>query len=591
MKRLAGALEVARATRSRIAKERAIGGVLAEIAQSDPDDRAIAVAARIAAGRALPAFDGRKLGVGWRLVYDVALEVARAGGAAAPEVGTHAQATGDLGDAIALALETIPGAAERAGVSLAEVADLFDRLADTQSRDEKRAHLAGVLCRVTPLEAKYLAKALLGELRIGAQGGVVTDAIARGFGRDPAEVRRAAALVTDPGELAVLAAKDWLGDARLQIGRPVAFMLATPLETIATVLAPADFVVEDKIDGVRAQLHKAGDVVRIFARGLDDVTAAFPEVAAALRAAPSDVALDGELVAIGPDGRPRPFMQLQSRLGRKDPTQAMVSATPVSFIAYDLLATEEGDLTGLPWTARRERLVAFAARVDGPAFAVNGAGEHPVDLDARFGEARARGHEGLVLKRKDAPYEAGRRGQAWIKVKRAFATLDVVVTAAELGHGKRAGVLSDYTFAVWSASGPAAELLNVGKAYTGLTDREIDAMTSRLTEITTRVERSGGLRLVRPEIVLEIAFDGIQRSKRHASGFALRFPRIVRVRDDKRPEDADRLAAVEALFASQVSTGHREEAPEAPKPSSKAPRAHAADRQLSLFGDPAPRKR
>jgi DNA ligase 1 len=369
-------------------------------------------------------------------------------------------------------------------------------------------------------------------------------------------------------------------------------MLATPIETIATPLATEGLVVEDKIDGVRAQVHKAGGEVRIFARGLDDVTSAFPEVVHALSAAPGDVALDGELVATGPDGRPRPFMQLQNRLGRKDPTPAIVSATPVSFVAYDMLAGPDGDLLALPWTARRARLEAFAVHLRGPAFAVNPVQEYPADLDARFDAARARGHEGLVLKRKDAPYEAGRRGQSWIKVKRAFATLDVVITAAELGHGKRAGVLSDYTFAVWSNDGPDAELVNVGKAYSGLTDREIDEMTARLVALTTQVERRGGLRKVRPEIVLEVAFDGIQRSKRHPSGFALRFPRIVRVRDDKGPADADRLAAVEALFASQVSSGHREEAPEpAPKGKTKAARASAIDRQLSLFGEEPSRKR
>jgi DNA ligase-1 len=195
-------------------------------------------------------------------------------------------------------------------------------------------------------------------------------------------------------------------------------------------------------------------------------------------------------------------------------------------------------------------------------------------LDVEFDAARARGHEGLVLKRVDAPYDAGRRGQAWIKVKKAFATLDVVVTAAEEGHGKRAGVLSDYTFGVWRGE----ELVNVGKAYSGLTDDEIDALTRRFERIT--VERYGSVRAVKPEVVLEVAFDGVQPSSRHKSGFALRFPRIVRIRDDKTPEQADRLEAVEALFASQVDTGHREATPTRAKRSArKAPPRE----QLGLF--------
>jgi len=209
----------------------------------------------------------------------------------------------------------------------------------------------------------------------------------------------------------------------------------------------------------------------------------------------------------------------------------------------------------------------------------------PLDasIDAAFQAARARGHEGLVLKRADAPYDAGRRGQAWLKVKRAHATLDAVIVGAEEGHGRRAGVLSDYTFAVWKDE----ELVPIGKAYSGLTDDEIEAMTRRLEAMT--LERRGGLRLVRPEVVLEVAFDGIQRSSRHASGFALRFPRIVRIRDDKGPAEADRLAAVEALFEAQVATGHREEGPGATdrktsrKPAKKKDRVPA--NQLSLFGD------
>ncbi|MGH7295486.1 MAG: hypothetical protein ACRELB_11160, partial [Polyangiaceae bacterium] len=198
---------------------------------------------------------------------------------------------------------------------------------------------------------------------------------------------------------------------------------------------------------------------------------------------------------------------------------------------------------------------------------------------------RARGHEGLVLKRADAPYDAGRRGQAWIKVKRASATLDVVVVAAEEGHGKRAGVLSDYTFAVWRGEAGAAdeELVPIGKAYSGLTDEEIDAMTRRLDALT--LERRGGVRVVRPQIVLEVAFDGLQRSSRHASGFAMRFPRIARIRDDKTPAEADRMETVEALFAAQVASGHREQAARPARPSRSArKKGRVPANQLSLFG-------
>jgi DNA ligase-1 len=252
----------------------------------------------------------------------------------------------------------------------------------------------------------------------------------------------------------------------------------------------------------------------------------------------------------------------------------------VTLLAYDFLGDGSGSALDLHWTLRRAKLEAFVATLPtNSAIAL-----HPyrpardVAVDAAFAEARARGFEGLVLKRVDAPYEAGRRGHAWLKVKRAYATLDVVVTAAEEGHGRRAGVLSDYTFAVWKGDG----LVNVGKAYTGLTDEEIRRMTVRLAALTT--DEAEGARIVRPEIVLEVAFDGVQPSSRHESGFALRFPRIVRVRDDKRAEEADRLETVQALFSREVALGHREEgAANAPRKRAPRKKRRQEDRQLDLF--------
>ncbi len=236
-----------------------------------------------------------------------------------------------------------------------------------------------------------------------------------------------------------------------------------------------------------------------------------------------------------------------------------------------------------PWSERRARLEAFVHRLGAPAVILSraeplAAGSRTLhsSLDEAYVAARSRGHEGLVLKRTDAPYEAGRRGQGWIKVKQANATLDAVVVAAERGHGRRAGVLSDYTFAVWRDG----ELVPVGKAYSGLTDGEIDTMTAKLEASTT--ERRGGLHVVRPEVVLEVAFDGVQRSSRHASGFALRFPRIVRIREDKLPEAADSLSAVEAIFEAQVASGHREPGGRvSPKKARKRKELESKKRQLS----------
>lgn len=563
MKRLAATLERVRLTRARNGKEAALAELFATL-----EGPALAAAARLAVGLALPTADPRSVGVGWAKVFEAAVQ---ATGWDPVVLRACSGKCGDASEAIALLLARLPDHADRTGYQLDEVAALFDALADAA---DKRPRVEEILARATPLEAKYLLKILLGGLRTGAMGGVVEGAIARAFALEPDAVRAAGAMFTDPGELAVAAREGRLDAAAIEIGRPVAYMLATPIETIASALDPTRHVVEDKLDGIRAQVHKRGREVAVFARGLERVTESFPEVVEALAMVPGSFVVDGEIVAVHADGRVRPFQALQARLGRKRPTRAQREATRVTFIVYDLLADGDRAWISAPWTERRARLIALGFAAAGltvnEARPLGGEAIEP-QLEREFEAARARGHEGLVLKRVDAAYEPGRRGQAWIKVKKAFATLDVVVTAAEEGHGKRAGLLSDYTFAVRRGD----TLVNVGKAYSGVTDAEI----ARLTELfqRTTLERFGRVRIVKPEVVMEVAFDGLQRSKRHASGFSLRFPRIVRLRDDKRPEDADSIETVEALFAAQVDTGHREEAPPAA--------------QLSLFGAPSATKK
>lgn len=565
MRRLAAALEATRIMRSRIGKEEILAGALREI----EGDVELATAARMATGIAMSVSDPRPLGVGWALLFEVA---SVSTGWDAYVLRECARRVGELGEAFGLLIARLPGVDAREGLPLAEVSRLYDALAGTGKREVKRALLLRAFARATPLETKYLAKIFHASLRVGAQGGVLEGAIARAFGRPIDDVRAAAAIVTDPGELAVLARGDRLREAHVAIGRPVAYMLATPIETVAAAPDPALHVIEDKIDGVRAQVHKHGSEVSIFARGLERVTDAYPEIVEAFSMVKGSVALDGEIVAVGVGNRPRPFLALQTRLRKATPSADLLASVPVAYFAYDLLADDEGDHLAETWRERRARLEEWAA-TRGPrtAFVLNEA-RAMGDVEGEFEAARARGNEGLVLKKVDAPYEAGRRGQSWIKVKKAFATLDCVITAAQEGSGKRAGVLSDYTFGVWRGE----ELVNVGKAYSGLTDEEIEEITRRLQRIT--IEKHGGVRLVRPEIVLEVGFDGIQRSARHKGGFALRFPRIVRIRDDKRPEEADTLEAVQRLFERQLETGHREV-------ETAGERAKARKKQLSLFGD------
>ncbi|MEZ4298359.1 MAG: ATP-dependent DNA ligase [Polyangiaceae bacterium] len=570
MRALAETFEAMRATRSPRMKEALLGDFLLAVAA---DTEALTLTARICGGRSLASGDPRSLGAGWALVMDVAAGLT---GYPPAILAACARATGDLAEAVALLVERKPGAHDRPGLPLAEVARAFDHLASLSRRTDKGPALFRLLAACTPLEVKYLLRSIGGGLRVGAQETLALAAIARAFDRDAESVRWAFARTGDPGVVAVLARDDRLATAAFEIGRPAAFMLAAPRESVKSPIDPAAFIVEDKIDGVRAQVHRRGDEVSIFARGLSRVTAQFPEVAGALRFAKGPVALDGEIVAVGPGGRPRPFMVLSERIHRKAPTRAMLASIPVAFIAYDLLADDEGEALDRPWTDRRARLERFIAELgDTPTIRANPTRPMTAeDLDLAFRAARERGHEGLVLKRTDAFYEAGRRTASWIKVKQAFATLDCVVTAAEEGHGKRAGVWSDYTFAVWSDGA----LLNIGKAYSGLTDAEIEALTARLRKLA--MERFGRARLVRPEVVLEVAFDGVQRSTRHKSGFALRFPRIQRIRDDKLPEHADTLDAVRAIYAAQLATGHREEPrPEPPPPPpAKPPRARPRPR-------------
>lgn len=553
MRRLVPALEAARSTRSRKAKVAALKEALARIAADEgPSSKALAVAARLILGELQPGAEVAALHVGWALLAEAARAAAQA---TDEQLMQHARGRGDLGDGICDLLAASGHAGE--GLSLTQLALLTEALAAAAGRDDRLHLLTQTFARTQPDEAGYLAKALLGEMRIGVQLGILEEAIAAAFSEPLDALRRASALIPDIGELATLAAQHRLGEASIRLGVPVAFMLATPIETVKAPLEPSRTVAEDKLDGIRAQAHVTADSVRLFARGSGEVSASFPDVAHSLAALKPGLILDGEIIAVLPDGRPRPFQALQQRLGRVAPSAELMAQVPLRLFAFDVLYDGES-LLDVPFEQRRAKLEAIAAATPGalavnPAVRLDAAAALEPQLDALFAGARSRGHEGLVLKSLDSTYEAGRRGAAWRKVKRALATLDVVITKAEWGHGKRHGVLSDYTFAVWHQG----QLLDVGKAYSGLTDAEIAAMTERLIGLT--VETRSGVHVVKPEVVLEVAFDGLQKSRRHASGYALRFPRIARIRDDKRPEAADTLATVEAMFQSQVKSGHREE--------------------------------
>jgi DNA ligase-1 len=538
MKRLAATLDAVRQTRSKKQKVELLAALWTQL-----DEAALAIASRLVLGQLLHTGEPRTLGIGWAIVAGAATTLTRH---SVQALGLKIRELGDFGDALAELLPPVDSS-----LPLRELPAALDALASTDDRVEKQRLLTALLARCSPAEARYLGKALLGELRVGVQRGLFEESLAKAFDVPLEVLRKAAALTADPGDLAVLTKQGRLADAQIHVGTVVAFMLATPAEEVKQPLDPALTVMEDKLDGVRTQAHRSKAGVRLFSRGQGEVTQAFPEVVEQLEVIPREVILDGEIIAVAEDGRVRPFQALQNRLGRVSVSAALRAEVGLRFVAYDCLY-DEGPLLDLPWTERRARLVALPVKVND---ATPMRTDLPVDpqLDDAFTAARARGNEGVMLKRVDAPYEAGKRGAAWRKVKRAFATLDVVITRAERGHGKRAGVLSDYTFAVWKGE----RLVEIGKAYSGLTDREIDELTQRLETLT--IAREPHFQRIEPRIVLEVAFDGLQRSTRHDSGFALRFPRIARIRDDKQPGQADTLETVAALWQAQLDTGHREE--------------------------------
>ncbi len=477
--------------------------------------------------------------------------------AAAPDAAAARDAAGAR-DAVATrdagpAAPSAGTAAPSAGPTVPEVASAFAAIEAARGPAAKAALFEALLWRCDPLTATYVVKILGGELRIGLREGLVEAAIARAYGRPAPMVARAVMLTGDLGEAAVLAREDRLESARLRLFHPLHFMLASPAEDAAEIVARLgpEVWTEDKYDGIRAQLHRRADEVRLFSRDLHDVSAQFPEVVEAARGLAWDGILDGELLAFR-EGQVLPFLSLQKRLGRKAPPAALLAEIPVAFVAFDVLASGPRNgatepLLELPLRARRAHLEGLGLVEADPArFALSrlATAVSADDLESIFAGARARRNEGLMVKDPTSAYSPGRRGYGWLKMKKALATLDCVVVAVEVGHGKRHGVLSDYTFAVRDEG--SGSLVTIGKAYSGLTDAEIEEMT-RWFEAHT-ISRHGRLRVVEPVIVVEVAFDVIMRSSRHDSGFALRFPRIARIRDDKDAAEIDTLATVASFW-------------------------------------------
>ncbi|WP_412068900.1 ATP-dependent DNA ligase [Rubrivirga sp. IMCC43871] len=549
-------------TSGRHAKADRLGALLADL-----DDADVRRAARWAAGRVFPLSDQRTVSVGFAALRAA---TASATGAEPDDLDAALVRLGDPGDVAAGAIAAlVPPVAP--SLSLADAESFFAHVAATRGSNARTALVAEMLGRLAPVEARFVVKLLAGELRIGMRAGGVESAVARLYGEKVGAVQRANMLTGDIGETAVLARHGRLGEARLRLFHPLTFMLATPAEAsdartlaeeVGRQIAPP-VAVEDKFDGIRAQAHIAADPgdpalhgvatggarVALFSRTLDAITGAFPDVVGPLAtlasASPAGLILDGEIVPLDGDGAIVPFQALQRRLGRKTASAELLAEVPVAFIVYDVLAHDGATTLARSYRDRQQLLggLAFAEPVRRSAVTEL---DDLDRLDDLFDEARARGNEGLMVKAFDSVYKPGRRGRDWLKVKKALATLDVVVTAVQRGHGGRRKLLSDVTFAV-RASETDDTLLNVGKAYSGLTDAELAELTAWFEAHTLETFAHGKVRTVAPEVVLEVAFDNVQVSKRHKGGYALRFPRIVRWRRDKPASEIDTLQTVAAL--------------------------------------------
>ncbi len=549
--------EAVRATAKRLEKSAILGAYFQTLSDDD-----LARAARYFTGAPFPLRDQRTVNVGGAALI---IALVAATGADDTQVRQRLVALGDAGD---VAGELFADSENSPVKTLAHIEAFLHLLAQTSGSKKKGEALVAELGGATALEAKYLVKLLQGDLRIGLKEGAVEDGIARLAGVPVGKVQWTNMLTGDIGQTALLARRGELDSVSLRLFQPLKFMLATAADDLTEVTRqmPPAFVVEDKFDGIRVQAHiappgayedalhgvsaQSGGRVALFSRTLDEITGSFPDLAeplARLAETSGAMILDGELVPVDAEtGSILPFQSLQPRLGRKVLKPEMLAEAPVAFIAYDALFGDERVLLDEPFRLRRAFLETLA--VDGKATrrADSQTFTNAALLDAEFDDARARGNEGLMTKNPDSNYKPGRRGRDWLKIKRALATLDVVVTAAQVGEGRRSRFLSDYTFAV-RASETDPTLLNVGKAYSGLTDKEVEELSEWFKAHTLAEYAHGKVRTVEPQIVFEITFDRVQASARHKSGYALRFPRILRVRTDKPASEVDTLETVRRL--------------------------------------------
>ncbi|MHB1908999.1 MAG: ATP-dependent DNA ligase [Nitrososphaerales archaeon] len=537
-----------KATRSKLEKIRILSEYFSSLRDQD-----LKIAATFLSGRVFsPGEVEQEANVGYSTLWSV---ISKITGLDGKEISKYYLKHGDLGSVFEEILsgktssgQQVLGASFRDPLSLERVQASFlelSRAVGRNSQDRKKQILLGLFSSVEiPSEAKYIVKILTNEMRIGLVEGLVEESIAKAFSKTLAEVRMANLVAANVGYVAIKARNNELDLVKLVPLNPTNFMLADNAETAELAFKKfraMPVYSEFKYDGIRAQMHLAQGAIKLFSRNLADITRFFPElIEDAAHLNQKNLILDGEIIASKGDD-PLSFQLLQRRLRKLARTGDDV---PIKYIVFDVLFCNDSPLIEEPLLERVKILKELELRGK-MALSEQKQVSSPEEIFAMFQSSKSKGFEGLVVKSPSSPYTPGRRGSNWVKLKKELETLDVVIVAAEYGHGKRAGVISDYTFAVKDDD----ELKVIGKAYSGLSDAEITEMTKLIETIT--IQDQGYRMIVKPSLLIEVAFDAIQKSERHDSGYALRFPRIKRLRFDKSPKEIDTLERVKKIYESQ----------------------------------------
>ncbi|WP_297549463.1 ATP-dependent DNA ligase [Thermococcus sp.] len=527
---------------------------VADFLKKTPDEL-LEIVPYLILGKVFPDWDERELGVGEKLLIRA---VSMATGVPEKEIENSIKDTGDLGESVALAIKKKRQKSFFSQpLTIKRVYNTFVKIAEAQgegSQERKMKYLANLFMDAQPEEGKYIARTVLGTMRTGVAEGILRDAIAEAFKVKPELVERAYMLTSDFGyvaKVAKLEGNEGLAKVTIQIGKPIRPMLAQNAASVKDALIEmgGEAAFEIKYDGARVQVHRDGDNVIIYSRRLENVTRSIPEIVEAVKASlkPSRVIVEGELVAVGENGRPRPFQYVLRRFRRKYNIEEMIEKIPLELNLFDILYIEGESLIDTPFRERRKRLEESVNESEKIKLAEQLVTKKVEEAEKFYKRALELGHEGLMAKKLDAVYEPGNRGKKWLKIKPTMENLDLVIISAEWGEGRRAHLLGSFLVAVYDPQ--SGEFLPVGKVGSGFTDEDLIEFTKMLKPLIKREE--GKFVEIEPKVVIEVTYQEIQKSPKYKSGFALRFPRFVALREDKSPEEADTIDRIAQLYELQ----------------------------------------